>query len=66
MSQTRPSDATDEPYGQNPPSGMRRAGAMDPWDRLRTTTATPFDERVARSSPFPAIADYAFLSLIHI
>jgi GH15 family glucan-1,4-alpha-glucosidase len=38
---------------------------MDPWDRPRSTTATPFDDRVARSSPFPPIADYAFLSDCH-
>ena len=38
---------------------------MDPWDRPRSATATPFDDRVARSSPFPPIADYAFLSDCH-
>ncbi len=43
---------------------LRRAGAMDPWDRPRST-ATPFDDRVARTSPFPPIADYAFLSDCH-
>jgi GH15 family glucan-1,4-alpha-glucosidase len=43
---------------------LRRAGAMDPWARPRPT-ATPFDDRVARSSPFPPIADYAFLSDCH-
>jgi GH15 family glucan-1,4-alpha-glucosidase len=45
-------------------NGLRRAGAMDPWDRPRPT-ATPFDDRVARTSPFPPIADYAFLSDCH-
>jgi GH15 family glucan-1,4-alpha-glucosidase len=45
-------------------SALRRAGAMDPWDRPGTT-ATPFDDRIARTSPFPAIADYAFLSDCH-
>jgi len=44
---------------------LRRAGAMDPWDRPRPSTATPFDDRIARSSPFPPIADYAFLSDCH-
>ncbi|MGI8559016.1 MAG: glycoside hydrolase family 15 protein [Solirubrobacteraceae bacterium] len=37
---------------------------MDPWDR-RSRTATPFDDRVAPSSAFPPIADYAFLSDCH-
>jgi GH15 family glucan-1,4-alpha-glucosidase len=44
---------------------LRRAGAMDPWDRPRRTTATPFDERIAPASAFPPIADYAFLSDCH-
>ena len=44
---------------------VRRAGAMDPWDRPRTTPTTPFDDRVAPASPFPPIADYAFLSDCH-
>jgi alpha,alpha-trehalase len=44
--------------------GLRRAGAMDPWDRPRPT-ATPFDDRVDGTSPFPPIADYAFLSDCH-
>ena len=65
MSEVRRDETTNEPYGQSQPTGLRRAGAMDPWDRLRATTATPFDDRVARSSPFPAIADYAFLSDCH-
>jgi GH15 family glucan-1,4-alpha-glucosidase len=45
-------------------AALRRAGAMDPWD-LPQRTATPFDDRIARSSPFPPIADYAFLSDCH-
>src|ERR1700733_15140445 len=44
--------------------GLRRAGAMDPWDSPRPT-ATPFDDRVDGTSPFPPIADYAFLSDCH-
>jgi GH15 family glucan-1,4-alpha-glucosidase len=43
---------------------LRRAGAMDPWDRPQPT-ATPFDDRVDGTSPFPPIADYAFLSDCH-
>ena len=42
--------------------GPRRAGGMDP-DKLREPT--PFLERRMPSSPFPAIADYAFLSDCH-
>ncbi|HEX4036269.1 MAG TPA: glycoside hydrolase family 15 protein [Solirubrobacteraceae bacterium] len=48
-----------------PASGLRRAGAMDPWDQRGRSTATPFDDRVARTSPFPPIADYAFLADCH-
>jgi len=44
---------------------LRRAGAMDPWDRQRLPRATPFDDRVNTSSAFPPIADYAFLSDCH-
>jgi GH15 family glucan-1,4-alpha-glucosidase len=33
---------------------------MDPWDRPRAM-ATPFDDGIAFSSPFPPIAEYAFL-----
>ncbi|HWI21821.1 MAG TPA: glycoside hydrolase family 15 protein [Baekduia sp.] len=43
---------------------LRRAGAMDPGAvELRDTT--PFVERMAASSAFPPIADYAFLSDCH-
>jgi alpha,alpha-trehalase len=45
-------------------ASLERAGAMDPWDRPRTR-ATPFDDRIAFSSPFPPIAEYAFLSDCH-
>jgi GH15 family glucan-1,4-alpha-glucosidase len=67
MSEARPTRTAGEPAPaeSEPEAGLRRAGAMDPWDRPRSTTATPFDDRVARSSPFPPIADYAFLSDCH-
>ncbi len=55
----------DELLDPEPPAAVRRAGAMDPWDRPRPATTTPFDDRVAPSSPFPPIADYAFLSDCH-
>ena len=55
----RPRSATSAASG-----GLRRAGAMDPWDRPRPT-ATPFDDRIDGTSPFPPIADYAFLSDCH-
>ncbi len=43
-----------------------RAGAMDPAaDRRRAPTSTPFLDRKAVRSPFPPIADYAFLSDCH-
>jgi alpha,alpha-trehalase len=45
-------------------ASLERAGAMDPWDRPRAR-ATPFDDRIAFSSPFPPIAEYAFLSDCH-
>jgi GH15 family glucan-1,4-alpha-glucosidase len=64
MSEQREAEAPETPYEANVTS-LRRAGAMDPWDRPRSTPATPFDDRVARTSPFPAIADYAFLSDCH-
>ena len=48
--------ATDEP-------GPRRAGGMDP-DK-EAEEPTPFLERRMPSSPFPPIADYAFLSDCH-
>ena len=70
MSETEPHDLEEraEPatvLETDADQGLRRAGAMDPWDRPRSATATPFDDRVARSSPFPPIADYAFLSDCH-
>jgi GH15 family glucan-1,4-alpha-glucosidase len=40
-----------------------RAGAMDPGIEVRATT--PFVERTPGPSPFPPIADYAFLSDCH-
>ncbi|GAC1436312.1 MAG: glycoside hydrolase family 15 protein [Solirubrobacteraceae bacterium] len=43
---------------------LERAGAMDPWDRP-TRPVTPFDDRVAATSAFPPIAEYAFLSDCH-
>ena len=55
----------DEPLAVAQASPVRRAGAMDPWDRPRATPTTPFDDRVAPASPFPPIADYAFLSDCH-
>ena len=42
--------------------GPRRAGGMDP---DKEAEPTPFLERRMPSSPFPAIADYAFLSDCH-
>src|SRR5579863_5719070 len=60
--ESKPDDPTIE---TEPASGLRRAGAMDPWDQRARSTATPFDDRVARTSPFPPIADYAFLSDCH-
>ena len=60
--ESKPDDPTLE---TEPASGLRRAGAMDPWDQRARSTATPFDDRVARTSPFPPIADYAFLSDCH-
>ncbi len=42
--------------------GQRRAGGMDP---DKEAEPTPFLERRMPSSPFPAIADYAFLSDCH-
>jgi len=67
MSEPRPPEVPVEPAQPPAPpeQALRRAGAMDPWDRPRRATATPFDDRVARSSPFPPIADYAFLSDCH-
>ena len=65
------SDPKSRPHGRLetaerliPPAepGPRRAGGMDP-DKLREPT--PFLERRMPSSPFPAIADYAFLSDCH-
>src|SRR5690349_17718256 len=50
---THPQDAHD---------GPRRAGGMDP---VHKPTTTPFLERRQPRSPFPAIADYAFLSDCH-
>ena len=65
MAETRQSDTTaGEPEPTRAASALRRAGAMDPWDRPRST-ATPFDDRIARTSPFPPIADYGFLSDCH-
>ena len=55
----------DEPLAAEQAAPVRRAGAMDPWDRPRSTPTTPFDDRVAPASPFPPIADYAFLSDCH-
>jgi hypothetical protein len=43
-------------------AGPRRAGGMDP-DKVKEPT--PFLERRMPSSPYPAIADYAFLSDCH-
>jgi GH15 family glucan-1,4-alpha-glucosidase len=67
MSAERATRTTGEPEhtAQEADPGLRRAGAMDPWDRPRRATTTPFDDRVTRSSPFPPIADYAFLSDCH-
>src|SRR5579872_1648090 len=65
MSEVHSSERADEPFATGPSPGLRRAGAMDPWDRQRSPTATPFDDRIVRSSPFPPIADYAFLSDCH-
>jgi GH15 family glucan-1,4-alpha-glucosidase len=64
MADTRQTGKTHGPHTPDPVQSLRRAGAMDPWDRPRST-ATPFDDRVARTSPFPPIADYAFLSDCH-
>src|SRR6202163_4893953 len=64
MADPRQSETIPEPLAAESTRNLRRAGAMDPWDRPRPT-ATPFDDRVARSSPFPPIADYAFLSDCH-
>src|ERR1700733_8560830 len=55
---------TPGPPTPDPVQSLRRAGALDPWDPP-PSTATPFDDRVARTSPFPPIADYAFLSDCH-
>jgi GH15 family glucan-1,4-alpha-glucosidase len=45
---------------------MRRAGAMDPLpDAPATIDSTPFVDRRLGRSPFPPIADYAFLSDCH-
>src|SRR5579862_4634480 len=62
-----PVEPSEPPAASAPPAepALHRAGAMDPWDRPRRATATPFDDRVARISPFPPIADYAFLSDCH-
>src|ERR1700730_14995710 len=64
MADPRQPETIEEPFEAEAARNLRRAGAMDPWDRPRPT-ATPFDDRVARSSPFPPIADDAFLSDCH-
>ncbi len=53
-----------EDYATSSPDheGPRRAGGMDPVHR---PTTTPFLERRQPRSPFPGIADYAFLSDCH-
>ena len=45
----------------------RRCAGLARWTRgiARSPTATPFDDRVDGTSPFPPIADYAFLSDCH-
>jgi hypothetical protein len=47
MADIRESEETPKIGDLGRQSGLRRAGAMDPWDRPRPT-ATPFDDRVAR------------------
>src|ERR1700737_3718190 len=64
MADPRQSETIQEPPEAEAARNLGRAGAMAPWDRPRPT-ATPFDDRVARTSPFPPIADYAFLSDCH-
>jgi GH15 family glucan-1,4-alpha-glucosidase len=64
MADIRESESTPKIGDLGRTSVLRRAGAMDPWDRPRPT-ATPFDDRVDGTSPFPPIADYAFLSDCH-
>ena len=64
MADIRESEPTPKIGDLGRKTGLRRAGAMDPWDRPQPT-ATPFDDRVDGTSPFPPIADYAFLSDCH-
>jgi GH15 family glucan-1,4-alpha-glucosidase len=56
--------ASDMP--QFPPDYLPRAGAMeDVLEREPQVAPTPFVDRTAPRSPFPPIADYAFLSDCH-
>jgi len=55
-------DARSGSTAEQAPGAPRRAGGMDP-DMEKPPT--PFLERRTPSSPFPAIADYAFLSDCH-
>jgi GH15 family glucan-1,4-alpha-glucosidase len=55
-----------ELLGPKVPKELPRSGAMDPGqDPRRSRVATPFVERTPGLSPFPPIAEYAFLSDCH-
>ena len=56
---TEPATEPDRPVREVP-----RAGAMDP-GVVEVRDTTPFVERTPVRSPFPPIADYAFLSDCH-